>query len=200
MSRGFPSMTALLGLLAVAGYQNRDKIAEMLADAAKARPNAPGKAASAASSASWARASAVSLAGGILSGGLGELVDRFTQSGQGRNRGVLGRRRALTSRSRRLSSSRRSAPRRWKPCRNKQDCRAKSCSQDCPASSPTRSIDTRRTAGYRLKPSFRVPRRLGPDRFPTRIAAAADPSIGRGWLTAKETGGGGRQSIPKSPR
>ena len=30
MSRGMPSMTALLGLLAVAGYQNRDKIAEML--------------------------------------------------------------------------------------------------------------------------------------------------------------------------
>ncbi len=27
---GFPSMTALLGLLAVAGYQNRDKISEML--------------------------------------------------------------------------------------------------------------------------------------------------------------------------
>jgi len=30
MNRGFPSMTALLGLLAVAGYQNRDRIAEML--------------------------------------------------------------------------------------------------------------------------------------------------------------------------
>src|SRR5687767_3058590 len=30
MSRGFPSMTALLGLLAIAGYQNKDKIAEML--------------------------------------------------------------------------------------------------------------------------------------------------------------------------
>lgn len=27
---GFPSMTALLGLLAVAGYQNRDKISEMI--------------------------------------------------------------------------------------------------------------------------------------------------------------------------
>ncbi len=27
---GFPSMTALLGLLAVAGYQNRDKISEMM--------------------------------------------------------------------------------------------------------------------------------------------------------------------------
>lgn len=31
MSRGFPSMTALLGVLAVAGYQNRNKLAELLA-------------------------------------------------------------------------------------------------------------------------------------------------------------------------
>jgi len=30
MSRGYPSMTTLLALLAFAGYQNRDKIAEML--------------------------------------------------------------------------------------------------------------------------------------------------------------------------
>lgn len=30
MSRGFPSMTALLGLLALAGYQNRDKLGELL--------------------------------------------------------------------------------------------------------------------------------------------------------------------------
>ena len=29
MSRGMPSMVALLGLLAVAGYQNRDKLKEM---------------------------------------------------------------------------------------------------------------------------------------------------------------------------
>ena len=29
-NRGFPSMTALLGLLAIAGYQNRDKIAEII--------------------------------------------------------------------------------------------------------------------------------------------------------------------------
>ena len=27
MSRAYPSMTALLGLLAMAGYQNKDKIA-----------------------------------------------------------------------------------------------------------------------------------------------------------------------------
>ena len=30
MSRGMPSMTALLGLLALAGYQNRDKLSELL--------------------------------------------------------------------------------------------------------------------------------------------------------------------------
>jgi hypothetical protein len=28
MSEGMPSMTALLGMLALAGYQNRDKITE----------------------------------------------------------------------------------------------------------------------------------------------------------------------------
>ena len=43
MSRGFPSMTALLGLLAVAGYQHRDKIAECLAALVKVRPLVPGK-------------------------------------------------------------------------------------------------------------------------------------------------------------
>ena len=42
MSRGFPSMTALLGLLAIAGYQNRDKIAEMLRGATAGGPGAPG--------------------------------------------------------------------------------------------------------------------------------------------------------------
>ena len=52
MSRGFPSMTALLGLLAVAGYQHRDKIAEMLGGSDKVGPEAPGKVASAAFSAS----------------------------------------------------------------------------------------------------------------------------------------------------
>jgi hypothetical protein len=42
MSRGFPSMTALLGLLAVAGYQNRDKIAEMLGGLSGNAGGAPG--------------------------------------------------------------------------------------------------------------------------------------------------------------
>ena len=52
MSRGFPSMTALLGLLAVAGYQNRDKIAEILGGLGQSRPANTGKVASAACSVS----------------------------------------------------------------------------------------------------------------------------------------------------
>ena len=43
MSRGYPSMTALLGLLAIAGYQNRDKIAEMLRGGAQRAPGVPGQ-------------------------------------------------------------------------------------------------------------------------------------------------------------
>ena len=46
MSRGFPSMTALLGLLAIAGYQNRDKITEMLRGAGQNKPELTSKAAS----------------------------------------------------------------------------------------------------------------------------------------------------------
>ena len=43
MSRGFPSMTALLGLLAIAGYQNRDKLAEMLGGGAPNQGRLPGQ-------------------------------------------------------------------------------------------------------------------------------------------------------------
>lgn len=84
MSRGLPSMTALLGLLAVAGYQNRDKIAEMLGGL-KQEPGAGasqnnqqggvlGKLGGMLSGAS---------AGGVLSGGLRDLVERFKENGQG---------------------------------------------------------------------------------------------------------------------
>jgi uncharacterized protein YidB (DUF937 family) len=45
MKSGFPSMTALLGLLAVAGYQNRDKLAEMLGGGTSAAGGRPGDAA-----------------------------------------------------------------------------------------------------------------------------------------------------------
>src|ERR1043165_9024618 len=91
MSRGFPSMTALLGLLAVAGYQNRDKIAEMLRGAGQSAPGAaPGTPGGQGQSGGLAgvleqlRGSlGAAGAGGFLSGGLGELIDRFKQNGQG---------------------------------------------------------------------------------------------------------------------
>ena len=83
MSRGYPSMTALLGLLAIAGYQNRDKLGEMLKGlGGSGSPGATrqgeggllGKLSSTLGGAS---------AGGLLSGGLAELLDRFKESGQG---------------------------------------------------------------------------------------------------------------------
>jgi uncharacterized protein YidB (DUF937 family) len=79
MARGLPSMTALLGLLAVAGYQNRDKLAEMLGGARRdgdqrdpADPNARSP-----------QSQTGGGVGGILSGGLGDLIERFRQSGEG---------------------------------------------------------------------------------------------------------------------
>ena len=81
MSRGFPSMTALLGLLAVAGYQNRDKIAEMLGGAGKAAPAGGGQGGLGGLLGQLSSSLGGASAGGILSGGLSELVDRFRQSG-----------------------------------------------------------------------------------------------------------------------
>ena len=81
MSRGFPSMTALLGLLAVAGYQNRDKIAEMLRGASASTPGASGQGQGGIGGLLGSLGSGG--VGGLLGGGLSELVDRFKQAGQG---------------------------------------------------------------------------------------------------------------------
>jgi uncharacterized protein YidB (DUF937 family) len=78
MSRGFPSMTALLGLLAIAGYQNRDKIAEVINGMAKGGP-APGGGAGLGGLLGNLGATGP---GGLLNGGLKELVDHFTANGQ----------------------------------------------------------------------------------------------------------------------
>jgi uncharacterized protein YidB (DUF937 family) len=80
MSRGFPSMTALLGLLAIAGYQNRDKIAEMLRGTEQNKPGAEGQGGIGGLLAQLGLGAAS--AGGILGGGLDELMERFKQSGQ----------------------------------------------------------------------------------------------------------------------
>jgi uncharacterized protein YidB (DUF937 family) len=81
-------MTALLGLLAVAGYQNRDKLADLLGGLGRGAATAPGQPGASNTGlgglldqlrGSLGGASA----GGIVSGGLGELVDRFKQTGHG---------------------------------------------------------------------------------------------------------------------
>jgi uncharacterized protein YidB (DUF937 family) len=85
MARGTPSLVALLGLLAVAGYQNREKIAEAL-------NSLGGKAGGSAGAAQDGLQGTLGRlgelvggtgAGGILSEGLGGLVDQFKKSGQG---------------------------------------------------------------------------------------------------------------------
>jgi uncharacterized protein YidB (DUF937 family) len=83
MSRGFPSMTALLGLLAVAGYQNRDKIAEMLGGIGQSTPATAGQSGIGGLLGQLGRSFAGASAGGLLSGGLGELMERFRRSGHG---------------------------------------------------------------------------------------------------------------------
>lgn len=84
MSRGMPSMTALLGLLAIAGYQNRDKLAELLkgpgagslkpSDAQQPLGGLLGNLTGMLSGAG---------VGGLLQGGIGELMERFNQNGHG---------------------------------------------------------------------------------------------------------------------
>ena len=84
MSCGFPSMTALLGLLAVAGYQNRDKLAEMLRGATSPTPGTPGQPQGGAGGLGGLLGGAgAGGVGGLLGGGLSDLIERFKQAGQG---------------------------------------------------------------------------------------------------------------------
>jgi uncharacterized protein YidB (DUF937 family) len=82
-----PSMLALLGLLAVAGYQNRDKLSEMLKGAGgageidpatgKPKPGLGGVLGD------LGDLFGGSTAGKTIQGGIGDLIDRFKQTGQG---------------------------------------------------------------------------------------------------------------------
>ena len=87
MSRGMPSMIALLGLLAVAGYQNRGKIADVLAGL-KQQPGAgPGQndqqGGQGGLLGSLGGLLSGASAGTVLSGGLRDLVEHFKQNGHG---------------------------------------------------------------------------------------------------------------------
>ena len=75
MNRGLPSMTALLGLLAIAGYQNRDKLAELLGGGGGSPQPAAGGA--------GAAGSAPSSGGGVTGvlSGLGSLGGLFSSLG-----------------------------------------------------------------------------------------------------------------------
>jgi uncharacterized protein YidB (DUF937 family) len=80
-------MTALLGLLAMAGYQNRDKLAEMLGNRAGAgKDGALGSGQERSGPLDGLLGGLSGAAGGgglgsILGGGLGELTERFRQNG-----------------------------------------------------------------------------------------------------------------------
>jgi len=88
MSRGFPSMTALLGLLAIAGYQNKDKIAELLRGGQRNPGAVPSQGPQSGSAGGAIPGNLGGMLGGtsigdMLSGGLRDLVDAFKQKGQG---------------------------------------------------------------------------------------------------------------------
>jgi len=76
-------MTALLGLLAIAGYQNRDKIAEMLKGVTGDKPGSGTQPGLGGLLGSLGGQGVTGGVGGLLRGGLGELLERFNQSGQG---------------------------------------------------------------------------------------------------------------------
>ncbi len=76
--RGLPSLAALLGLVAIAGYQNRDKISDFVknlggSDAAGGMLDNVKKSLGVGDGAQ----------AGSAPGGLGELIDHFTKGGQG---------------------------------------------------------------------------------------------------------------------
>ena len=81
-----PSMTALLAVLAVAGYQHRDKLASLLGGLTGGGASAPADVAGRRGgqlSRNPTPAAADESVGGMLTNGIKELVDRFRQSGHG---------------------------------------------------------------------------------------------------------------------
>jgi uncharacterized protein YidB (DUF937 family) len=77
-------MTALLGLLALAGYQNRDKLAELLKGAGHTEPGESKQQGQLGGLlGNLGGGAAAGGIGGLLSNGLQELLENFKQNGQG---------------------------------------------------------------------------------------------------------------------
>ena len=87
MSRSTPSLLALLGLVAVAGYQNRAKISDMLDTARQTPAGSPAAANGGGGLLSQIGQMFQSGPGGLgatVAGGLEDLLARFRNAGQGR--------------------------------------------------------------------------------------------------------------------
>lgn len=80
-----PSLTALLGLLAIAGYQNRDKLAEIFnsATGSLSKAGAGGASPQGDLLSGFGKMLGGAGVGGLLGGGLNELLEQFTKNGQG---------------------------------------------------------------------------------------------------------------------
>lgn len=83
MARSTPSLLALLGIAAVAGYQNRDKLGEMLGGASRDGSAGGGLGGMGQGQAGAGGLGGLlgSLGGGGLTGGLSELMERFGSAG-----------------------------------------------------------------------------------------------------------------------
>lgn len=86
MSRSSPSLVALLGLVAVAGYQNRGRISEMLSDAQqRSRSSSSGEVEPDRSRGFLNEIGSLfgaGSAGSTLSSGLNDLINRFKEAGR----------------------------------------------------------------------------------------------------------------------
>ncbi|MET3925027.1 uncharacterized protein YidB (DUF937 family) [Devosia sp. 2618] len=81
-NNGMPSLLALLGLVAVAGYQNRDKLGQMLGNAGAGQlPGSTGNLGSTVNQAGQVVGQTANNVGGSLMGGLNDLLDTFRNSG-----------------------------------------------------------------------------------------------------------------------
>ncbi|MGH1357371.1 MAG: YidB family protein [Burkholderiaceae bacterium] len=89
MARGTPSMTALLGLLAVAGYQNREKIGDLIGKAKEALTQSPPETPADSANTSggllndFDKMFGEKEAGPTLSTGLNDVAEQFRKTGQG---------------------------------------------------------------------------------------------------------------------
>jgi uncharacterized protein YidB (DUF937 family) len=80
MARRMPSLAALLGLVAIAGYQHRDKIAEFV----RSLSNSDSAGGSGGVIDSVKKVVTDWAGGTDIKGGLGELVDQFNKAGEGK--------------------------------------------------------------------------------------------------------------------